>query len=351
MKRPKKRNLFLTVAIPTYNRSKSLGKILHQLQREKNQSFQILISDNNSSDATEQVVKNFQKRMPNITYIKNSRNVGYSENFLKLYEMAKTRYIWFLADDETVLPKAINNILSALISYQPVVAVFNHISVNPYGRKWVSGSDRDMIHDNIHKLRDYQQILRTFFISIVVVEKRLPIDVIKKTDYKNNVFIQFTLALLLLSDKFLLCEIASPIVLRNSHSKYGEFFKFILLDPLNAAFLINHKFDNNRFVRGSKRSIFCALQLYLSQKLRYFKFHGHPTQETIKQIIRYYGLFSIFIAFFPIIYCVTPAFLLKFIYFIQLVRMNGYKKGTVIYNRNLNRVLKNKTSSGFINNR
>lgn len=341
----------LTVAIPTYNRCRSLEKILYQLKKEKNQEFRILISDNHSSDSTEHIVKKFQKRMSNITYVKNSRNVGYSENVLNLYENAKTRYIWFLADDETILPGAIQNIQSTILAYQPVVAVFSHISVDPYGKKWVSGVNRDIIHSDINKFHDYQEILKAHFLSGIVVEKRLSIDAIKKTDYKNNIFIQLTLVLLLLSDKFLFCESAFPIVLRNSHSKYGEFFKFVFVDSLNAAFLIKHKFDNNRFIRESKRNIFWALQLYLSQKLNYFKFHGRPGRETIKQIIRYYGLYSIFIACFPVLYYIMPAFLLKFVYFIQLVKINGYKKAAVIYNHNLNRVLKNKTSSGFINNR
>ena len=341
----------LTVAIPTYNRCRTLEKILNQLEKEKNQGFQILISDNNSSDDTELMVKTFQKRVQNITYARNTQNVGYSENFLKLYEMAKTRYIWFLADDETILPGAINNILATLISCHPVVAVFNHYAVDPYGKKWISGVSRDILHSDINKFHDYRQILKTHFISIIVAEKRLSIDAIKGADYKNNIFIQLTLVLLLLSDKFLFCESAFPIVLRNSHSKYGEFFKFVFVDSLSAVFLINHKFDNNRFIRESKKNIFWALQLYLSQKLNYFKFHGRPSRETIKQIIRYHGLYSIFIACFPVLYYITPAFLLKFVYFIQLVKINGYKKAAVIYNHNLNRVLKNKTSSGFINNR
>jgi hypothetical protein len=277
--------------------------------------------------------------------------MGYAQNILKLYEMAKTRYIWFLADDETVLPGAVPNMISTLTTYQPVVAVYNHLYLDPYGRKRVDGVVLDTLHKDPNTLHDYKQILRTAFISVVVVEKRLPIDVIKKTDYTHNVFIVITLALLLLSNKFIFFEGAFPIVFRNGHNKYGEFFKFMMIDVLNSVFMINHKLDNKKFIREVKKDIFSALQVYLSQKLGYFKYHGRPTQETIKQIIRYYGLFSIFLLLFPILYGITPAFLLKFVYLIQLVRIHGYKKGKIVYYQNINKALKNTTSSEFVHYR
>lgn len=341
----------LTVAIPTYNRSDSLEKIICQLSREKNQSFRILISDDNSSDNTTAMVKKYQKSMPNLFYVKNETNLGYSGNVCRIYELVKTRYLWFLSDDETVLPGAVDKIEEALVKYEPVVAVFNHIWIDPYGRKLVAGVSKDIIYDDINKLTDYQPLMRTVFLSTLVVEKRSPVDIIKQTDYKNNIFFQITLSLFLLSDKFKFCVVASPIVNRNTCYESGEFFKFYLTDNLKAISIIDHKFDNKKFISWSKSHIFTALQVYLSQKLGLFKYKGQPTKETVKTIIKYYGASSIFVFFFPILYYLIPTFLIKFLYAVQLFRIYGYKKGLEIYHKNLNRAIKNKRKTGFANYR
>ena len=338
----RKESITLTVAIPTYNRSQYLRKVLEQLHKEKNQSFKVIVSDNNSLDDTEIVIKKYQKIMPNLIYNKNKENIGFSGNFLKLYELAKTRYIWFLSDDEEVLTGAIDKILEALKRYRPVVALFNHLQVDVYGRKVEEGV-------KIDKFNNYRSLIRTGFLSILVIEKRLSLNAVKKIYTNDNIFFQTSLSILLLNDKFKLCEIASPVVYRNTGYKSGEFFKFIITDLWESIFIVNQRFDNSKFITEAKKQVFKALQLYLSQKLGLFKFYGRPSRKTVKRIFRYYGFTSIIILFFPIIYFLTPAFLLKFIYHFQLFRMYGKKDGLEIYKKNLNRVFKFKRTVDFIN--
>jgi glycosyltransferase involved in cell wall biosynthesis len=335
----KKSKPILTVAIPTCNRSQSLEKVLSQLHKEKNQDFQIIVSDNDSSDNTEAMIVEHQQSVHNLQYHKNNKNLGCSGNVLKLYELAKTRYIWFLSDDEEVLPGAIDRILEALKKYSPVVALFNHVQVDAYGRKVEEGVKGDIFYDKIGKLANYRPLMRTGFISIIVVEKRLPLNIIKKKYMADNLSFQITLSLLLLNDKFKFYEIASPIVFRNTGYKSGEFF-YLMTDLLKAAFVVGYKFDNKKFMSMEKTQIFKAFELYLSQKLGLFKFYGRPTLKSIKRIIQYYGLSSVFILFFPIIYILTPGFLLKFIYRMQLIKIHGEKKGLEIYEENINRVSK-----------
>lgn len=351
MKKKNNSATILTVAIPTYNRSRTLEKILHQLHKEKNQSFQIIVSDNDSSDNTEDMIKKIQKSMRNLRYNKNTENIGFSGNIIKLYELAKTRYVWFLSDDEIIFPGSIDKILKAIIKYQPVVALFNHQWEDPYGRKQIDGVSKDIIHEDINGLENYKSLMRTGFISIIVVEKRLSLDILKKTDYKNNLFVQLTLSLLLLSDKFKFCEIATPIVFRDPTYNLGEFFKFVFTDPLRAVFIVDHKFDNKKFINWAKNGMFKSFQLYLCQKIGLFKFYGRPTTETIRRIKKYYDFSGILIFLFPVFHFLIPAFLVKFIYRIQLVKLHGSKKGARIYKKNLNRIYKIKRTSGFTTHR
>lgn len=69
----------ISICIPTYNRSIYLKKTLNSLicQKEfKNGEVEIVVSDNCSTDNTEDMVKEYTKKYKNITYYKNDKNIG-----------------------------------------------------------------------------------------------------------------------------------------------------------------------------------------------------------------------------------------------------------------------------------
>ncbi len=104
----------LTVAIPTYNRPQPLRRILESLKLEDPGVFNILISDDSSNEGVELVVKEFQTLMPNLYFNKNISNLGFNGNVSILYELADTRYVWFLCDDDLVYPNAVRDIIFCL---------------------------------------------------------------------------------------------------------------------------------------------------------------------------------------------------------------------------------------------
>lgn len=343
-----KKDPLLTIAIPTYNRSETLERIIRQLQKEEYQDFILLISDDQSPDKTGKMVKKYQKTMRNLVYHHNESNLGFSGNVCKLYELATTRYIWFVCDDDTILPNAAKEVTFALRKYEPVVAVFNTKWTNAYGQELVAGVKEDIIYTNIEQLKTYQPLMRMSFLSIDVFERRISVEKIKNTNYTDNIFFQITLGLTLLDDKFKYCEISKNVIYRNVGYKYGEFFKFYLVDQLKAIFLIKHNFNHDKFIHWSIQHLPIALELYLSQKLGLFKYHSKPTWKTVRTIVQYYGLYSVLIALFPVIYYLVPTFLLKMAYYIRLVKLHGIKKGETIYKSTINRAYTDHRKTGFI---
>ncbi len=338
----------LTVSIPTYKRPRELENTIKILQKEKNQDFTLLISDDSADDETEKMVCKYAKSMKNLVYSKNKQNLGFSGNVLKLYETSKTRYVWFLCDDDTVIPGAIDKIIDAIKKYKFVIGIFNCTWYDVFGRKNVAGVKKDIVYSDIKSLSDYQPLMRTTFLSILVMQKVKSCESLKLTDYKNNIFPQLTLSLLLLSEKFRLCEIATTILHRNVGYKYGEFFKFNLIDHIKAAYVIDHKFDNKRFIEWSKKkNVLRSFQLYLSQKIGLFKYNGSPTKETKNLIRKYYGFYSVFIPLFVVIYYCAPTPLLKFLYFTMLSKIHGSKKASSIYKNNINRAFRDIRKTGF----
>ena len=337
----------LTVAIPTYNRPHTLEKLLKQFQDEDENKFRILVSDDTSPDDPTNMVNKYQKVMPNLSYHRNERNLGFSGNVCQLYDMVETPFVWFLCDDDTIVPGCINEIVDSLEKYDPTVAVYNHSWINPLGLNQVAGVTKDKIYTSENEIKDYQILMRMTFLSTLVLKRILPSDEIRKSDYNSNVFVQVSLGLILLSKEFKYAEIASLVIKRNVGYKYGDFFKFYVVDSLRAIFGVKHDLNKKGFVNWAIREIPTGLQLYLSQKLGIFQYKGWPTKRTIKEIFQYYGIYSLAILSFIPIYYLTPTFLLKWLYKRKLYALHGEEKGLKIYNENINRAYKDERKTGF----
>src|SRR5579859_7609105 len=106
----------LTIAIPTYNRAPYLKELLLVLfdQLLDEPRFELMISDNATSDETPAVVDEFVKQGLQLRYIRNQTNIGPDANFLQCFEKARGKYVWILGDDDLVLPGAIALVLSSL---------------------------------------------------------------------------------------------------------------------------------------------------------------------------------------------------------------------------------------------
>ncbi|MCI9008304.1 MAG: glycosyltransferase family 2 protein [Lachnospiraceae bacterium] len=105
----------LTIAIPTYNRAEKLIQCLQRvITYSQNKSIEIIISDNASSDNTQEYMKYVKMTYSNIKYFRNDKNLGFDGNFLNCFEKASGEYVWLLSDDDFILPNAIESILYIL---------------------------------------------------------------------------------------------------------------------------------------------------------------------------------------------------------------------------------------------
>lgn len=93
----------LEVFLITYNRREllkdTLKKILAEGSPIKNCALSIL--DNCSTDGTSEFLQELLKKHPNITHIRNKKNIGGNANALHAYELASKEYTWLLCDDDS----------------------------------------------------------------------------------------------------------------------------------------------------------------------------------------------------------------------------------------------------------
>lgn len=93
----------LSIFIPTYNRAILLDEILERVIEAVSKEFiSIYISDNCSTDNTEEIVLKWQKQYSFIEYNKNKQNIGADRNMLKILNCNASEYVLMLGDDDYV---------------------------------------------------------------------------------------------------------------------------------------------------------------------------------------------------------------------------------------------------------
>ena len=95
----------LSIVVPTYNRSADLFRCLSSiLAADFEQKFEIIVSDNNSEDETQHIIRKFQNLHDGIRLITQSKNVGPELNMLAVLSEASSEWVLTLTDDDWLLP-------------------------------------------------------------------------------------------------------------------------------------------------------------------------------------------------------------------------------------------------------
>jgi abequosyltransferase len=119
----------LSVCIPTYNRARQLPETLDSFLSQIGGDVEIVISDNASTDDTEDIIESYRRRFPSILYHRWSENMGADRNYLRVVELAHGDYCWLFGSDDTIGPGAMSEVL-AMLGDQCDIYLFNRLECN-----------------------------------------------------------------------------------------------------------------------------------------------------------------------------------------------------------------------------
>ncbi len=111
----------LSFCIPTYNRSNYIRQTLTSISDQIIEAgwtdcIEICVSDNASTDNTDEEIHNFQADYPSVklVYSKNDENLGADRNYLRVVELASGEYCWLFGSDDALVPGAVKSLLSEI---------------------------------------------------------------------------------------------------------------------------------------------------------------------------------------------------------------------------------------------
>ena len=114
----------LSICIPTFNRADILRETLDHLANTLDLSCEIVVSNNNSSDHTEDVLEEFKNRWSAFLYATQTTELTSTQNFGAALCMARGRYCYSFSDDDRLIIDGISKAISLMDERQDIVGVF-----------------------------------------------------------------------------------------------------------------------------------------------------------------------------------------------------------------------------------
>jgi glycosyltransferase involved in cell wall biosynthesis len=102
--------LLLSVIVPTRERAETLAFTLATVLEQSSQDYEVIVSDNASTDETRAVVNRVAD--PRVHYFNTGQRLSMCGNYEYALERARGDYVIFIGDDDAVIPGAIDYLLS-----------------------------------------------------------------------------------------------------------------------------------------------------------------------------------------------------------------------------------------------
>jgi glycosyltransferase involved in cell wall biosynthesis len=95
---------FISIGIPTYNRREGILRTLTSIWKQEYPNLEIVISDNCSTDNTQEIIEELCKEHGEIRFFRQQSNRGMIPNFEFVLKKSTGKYFMWVSDDDALEP-------------------------------------------------------------------------------------------------------------------------------------------------------------------------------------------------------------------------------------------------------
>lgn len=117
----------VSVGMPVYNGERYLALALDSLLAQEYRDFELIISDNGSTDGTEAICRSYAAQDARIRYVRQPTNMGGAWNFSEVARLARGEYFRWACHDDLCAPSHLRRCVEVMDASPPsVVLVYTH---------------------------------------------------------------------------------------------------------------------------------------------------------------------------------------------------------------------------------
>lgn len=119
----------VSIGLPVYNGSKQIKNAIISLTSQSYKNFELIISDNNSTDDTEKICQEFVRIDSRVKYFRQVTNIGMLQNFNYLKKNAAGKYFMWAASDDKWHQNYLAEAVNILEENSECISVFSHFEL------------------------------------------------------------------------------------------------------------------------------------------------------------------------------------------------------------------------------
>ena len=116
--------MVVSIGMPVFNDMVFLRKAVDSILSQSHTDFELILSDDCSSDGSAEVCKEYATRDPRVRYIRQGKNIGISHNMRFLLDQAQGEYFMWAANDDVWHPDFIKHLLAGFKKKPEAISSF-----------------------------------------------------------------------------------------------------------------------------------------------------------------------------------------------------------------------------------
>jgi len=120
---PSPSDILVSVCLPVRNGASALTDVISSVLAQDHANFVLVISDNASTDDTEDVVRAFAATDDRIVYVRQPENIGLLNNFTSSMGRARGQFFRWVSHDDWIAPNCLSRCLTEFLADDRLVLV------------------------------------------------------------------------------------------------------------------------------------------------------------------------------------------------------------------------------------
>lgn len=133
----------ISIGMPVYNGEPYLKDAINSILNQTFEDFELIISDNGSTDRTEEICRTIASQDQRVRYYRNEQNLGAGWNFNRVVDLATGEYFRWACHDDICAPNLLEQSINVLDANPSVILCYpKTIIINEHGQeveKYVDG--------------------------------------------------------------------------------------------------------------------------------------------------------------------------------------------------------------------
>lgn len=126
----------VSIGLAVYNGERYLEEAIRSILAQTYTNFELIISDNASTDRTEAICRGYAAQDARIRYSRNATNIGGANNENLTFRLSRGKYFRWAAHDDVCAPELIETCVAVMEAHPEVVLCHSRVvTIDEHGRR------------------------------------------------------------------------------------------------------------------------------------------------------------------------------------------------------------------------